>query len=195
MKKLAKSGTTIIIIIIIVKGTGGLINMKTRGDHPVYSFIKICQNTEKSPGDLRRLAATWTLKNLPATADVKKLAKSGTIIIIIIIVKGTGGLINMKTRGDHPVYSFIKICQNTEKSPGDLRRLAATWTLKNLPATADVKKLAKSGTIIIIIIIIVKGTGGLINMKTRGDHPVYSFIKICQNTEKSPGDLRRLAVT
>ncbi len=37
-----------------------------------------------------------------------------------------------------------------------------------------------------------KGTG---NKRTSGDRPDYSIIKINQNTEKSPGDLRRLAVT
>ena len=30
------------------------------GDHPNYSIIKTGQSTEKSPGDLRRLAATQT---------------------------------------------------------------------------------------------------------------------------------------
>ena len=39
-----------------------------------------------------------------------------------------------------------------------------------------------------------KGTGGLGNKRTSGDHSNNSIIKICQNTEKSPGDLRRLAV-
>ena len=29
-------------------------------DHPDYSIIKISQNTEKSPGDIRRLAFTQT---------------------------------------------------------------------------------------------------------------------------------------
>ena len=38
-------------------GTVGLGNKKTSGVHPSYSFIKIGQNTEKSPGYLRRLAA------------------------------------------------------------------------------------------------------------------------------------------
>ena len=28
-----------------------------------------------------------------------------------------------------------------------------------------------------------------------GDHPNYSIVEIGQNTRKSPGDLRRLAVT
>ena len=44
----------------IGKGTGRLRNQRTNGDHPVYSVIKIGQNTEKCPGDLRRLAVTQT---------------------------------------------------------------------------------------------------------------------------------------
>ena len=43
----------------IGKGTGRLGN-KRSGNHPDYSIIKIGQNTEKSPGDLRRLALTQT---------------------------------------------------------------------------------------------------------------------------------------
>ena len=38
------------------------------------------------------------------------------------------------------------------------------------------------------------GTGGLRNKRTSGDHPNYCIIEIGQNTEKSPGDLRRLTV-
>ena len=39
------------------------------------------------------------------------------------------------------------------------------------------------------------GTGGLANKRMRGNHSNYSIIQIGQNTEKSLGDLRRLAVT
>ena len=38
-------------------------------------------------------------------------------------------------------------------------------------------------------------TQGLGNKRTIGDNPNYSIIEIGQNTEKSPGDLRTLAVT
>ena len=38
--------------------TGGLGNKS--GDHSNYSVAEICQNTEKSPGDLRRLTVTKT---------------------------------------------------------------------------------------------------------------------------------------
>ena len=44
----------------ISKGTGGFENMWMCRDHPNYSSIKISQNTEKSPGDLKRLAVTQT---------------------------------------------------------------------------------------------------------------------------------------
>ena len=42
-------------------GTGGLGNKRTSGDHSNYSIIKNGQNTEKSPGDLRKLVVTPTL--------------------------------------------------------------------------------------------------------------------------------------
>ena len=48
----------------IIKGTGGLRDGRTSGDHSNYNIIENGQNTEKSPGDLRRLAVTQTsLKN------------------------------------------------------------------------------------------------------------------------------------
>ena len=61
-----------------------------------------------------------------------------SIIVIPIIIgtlgrilKGlleTGRLGNKRTDVDHPDYSITKISQNTEKSPGDLMRLAITQT-------------------------------------------------------------------
>ena len=39
------------------------------------------------------------------------------------------------------------------------------------------------------------GTGGLGNKRTSGDHPKCSIIKNGQNTEKSLGDTRKLAIT
>ena len=40
-----------------------------------------------------------------------------------------------------------------------------------------------------------KGAGRVENQRTRRDHPNYSIVEIGQNTEDSPGDLMRLAVT
>ena len=45
----------------IIKGIGGLGNKRANGDHPNNSVIENGQNTEKGPGDLRRLAITQTL--------------------------------------------------------------------------------------------------------------------------------------
>ena len=45
---------------MITKGTGGLGSWRTSGDYPNNSIIENGQNTEKSPGDLRRLVVTKT---------------------------------------------------------------------------------------------------------------------------------------
>ena len=42
---------------------------------------------------------------------------------------------------------------------------------------------------------IIKETGGLGSWRPSGDHPNNNIIEDGQNTEKSPGDLRTLAVT
>ena len=52
-----------------------------------------------------------------------------TIIPIVIGAFGTvtkGRFGGWRPSGDHPNNSIIENCQNTEKSPGDLRRLAVT---------------------------------------------------------------------
>ena len=40
--------------------TCGIQNHKKNQDHPDYSIVKCGYNTQKSPGDLRRLAVTQT---------------------------------------------------------------------------------------------------------------------------------------
>ena len=44
----------------IGKETGRLGHKRMSGGHPNYSIVKIGQNTEMSPGDLRRLAINQT---------------------------------------------------------------------------------------------------------------------------------------
>ena len=71
-------------------GTGGCGTKRTNGDHPNFNFIKIEQNTEKSPVDLRRLADTQTpMRNYYSNADAKNSQKS--IIIIIIMEHESDG--------------------------------------------------------------------------------------------------------
>ena len=42
---------------------------------------------------------------------------------------------------------------------------------------------------------LLKGTGGLGNNRKGGEHPNYYIVENSQSTEKSPGDLRRFAIT
>ena len=71
----------------------------------------------------RRISTSTLLGNLKTY---------GTIVPIVIGVIGTvtkrlfKGFGGWRTSGDHPNFSTIKNSQNTEKSPGDLRRLAVT---------------------------------------------------------------------
>ena len=51
-----------------------------------------------------------------------------TVILIIIGALGTGRLGNTRTIVDHPDYWMINIGQNTDKSVGDLTRLAVFQT-------------------------------------------------------------------
>ena len=60
-----------------------------------------------------------------------------TVILVVIgalgivskgLGTGFGGLGNKRAREDHSNYSIVEMGQNTEKSPGDLRRLAITQT-------------------------------------------------------------------
>ena len=62
LKKLWNMKLTVISIVIGALGTvtngsrtGGLGNNGTSIDHPNYNIIEIGQNTEKNPGDLKRL--------------------------------------------------------------------------------------------------------------------------------------------
>ena len=97
-----------------MKENGKLGNWRTSGDHPNYSIIENGPNTE-NPCKLEETCCHSKSSEKPsARTDVKN---SNEQIIIIII-----------TSGDHPNDTIIKNGQNTEKSPGDLRRLSATQT-------------------------------------------------------------------
>ena len=55
----------------IIKGTGGLRNKRTSGDHPNYYIIVISQNTEKSPGDEKTCCHSNFSEISSANADMK----------------------------------------------------------------------------------------------------------------------------
>ena len=114
-------------------------NKNTSRGYPNYSIIKISHNTETSPADLRRLAVTQTPEENYQLVLVWKTVKWVIIIIIMIdsdancswdtqcshqrIYTRTRRLGNKRMNREHPNYSIVEISQNTQKSPGDLRRL------------------------------------------------------------------------
>ena len=74
------------------------------GEHPNYSIVEICQNTEKSPGDLRRLIVIQTpMKNHRLTL-VWKTRKG------VIMIKLEGGQIAaIKNDTDNTVTNRMTI--------------------------------------------------------------------------------------
>ena len=72
------------------KGTGGLVSWQPSRDHPKYCIILNGQNTEKSPGDFRRLAVTQTpVKNHQLTLMWKTLM---IIVLVLVNTNVNGGI-------------------------------------------------------------------------------------------------------
>ena len=135
-------------------------NKRTSRDHTHYRIIKITQNTEKSPGHSRRFVVTQNpvgnyqlmlvgktfkrVKNNNYDNNILKpeSIKENETQKILWEIEGQIKTIQTSWRmsGDHPNYSIIENGQNTEKSPGDLRRLAVTQTpVKDHQVTLIVK--------------------------------------------------------
>ena len=77
---------TVIPIVIgvlgtVTKGTEGLGNKRTNGDHPNYFILQIGQNTEKSPGGLEEIFCRSKSSEKPSANDFFKILKE--IIIIM----------------------------------------------------------------------------------------------------------------
>ena len=84
---------------------------------------------------------------------------------------------NKRKRKERQVF---RPCYGTIKKTMELKSNGDTnfeWCTRNTPQRYD------------------KWTGRLRNQRTSRDHSDYSIVKIGQNTEKSPGDLRKLIVT
>ena len=97
-----------------------------------YENLPSWQNTLKIKGSEKRDKYRDLVRELNKVCNMKV-----TVIPIMVsalgttlkeLVKGTRRHGNKKTNRGNPDYSIIKIGQNTEKSPGDLRRLTVTQT-------------------------------------------------------------------
>ena len=92
---------------------------------PVDHRIKLKESEKRDKYlDLaRELKKLWNMKVtiIPVVTDALGTVTKG-------LVQGPEDLEIRVTSGDHPNYSIVEIGQNTEKSPGDLRRLTVTQT-------------------------------------------------------------------
>ena len=88
-----------------------------------------------------------------------------------------------------PADHRIKLNENEKKFFGLARELKNLWNMKVTYTPIVI------GALSTLTQKIGKRTRRLRNKRTSGDHPNYNVIDIGQYTKKSPGDLRRLAVT
>ena len=85
--------------------------------------IKESEKKDKYLGLIRELNNLWNMRVV--------------VVAIVIVAFGTvpkgsekevGRVENRRRNGDHSDYKIVDIGQNTQKSPGDLRRFAVTQT-------------------------------------------------------------------
>ena len=100
------------------KGTCKIVDFDVTADHRIK--LKECEKKDKYLDLARELKKLW---NMQVTIIPIVIGAFGTV------TKGNGGLGSWRTSGDHPNDSIIEKDQNTEKGPGDLRRLTVTQTL------------------------------------------------------------------
>ena len=104
-------------------GTGGLGKKRMSGDHPNYSIIEIGQNTEKKPGDLRRLAVTRTpVKNHQLTLLWKILKRETYTNYLDIHSRFWNGIWYWKMFNAYNFISFKAKIEKEQNSIGNQRR-------------------------------------------------------------------------
>ena len=164
----------------LVRSPGRVGNRKVGRAHPNYSIVKIHQNAEKIPGDLKRLAFTQTsVKDHQLTQVWKTCANQQK--------KRTGKIMDFAIPADYRVK--LKESEKKNKYLDLARELKKLWNMKVtfIPIIIDARGTVAQG--------IDTRTGGFGNKRISWDYPNYCITEIGQNTEKSPRDLRRLAVT
>ena len=96
-------------------------------------------------------------------------------------------LVDFAVPADHRIK--LKECEKRYKYMNLVRKLKKLWNMK---VTIIPIVIGAFGTVTKVLI---KGQEDLEKKRTSGDHSNYYIIENSQNTEKSPEDLRRLAVT
>ena len=106
------------------KITSRIVNFCVPADYGIR--FKESEKKDKYLDLAKKLKKNQKLWNMKVTRIPIEIGAFGTVTKIL--VPRTGGFGNKRTNGDHPNNSIIEIGQNTEKSPGDLKRLVVTQT-------------------------------------------------------------------
>ena len=84
--------------------------LKIKENEKKRQILRSCERTKKHEGD-SDTSCNWCTWN-----DPQRLSKR------------VGGVGNQRKSQNHPNYSIVEVSQDTENSPGDLRRFAITQT-------------------------------------------------------------------
>ena len=90
-----------------------------------------------------------TKKAVDPTVAVIRIVIGVSVKVLQALIRAVGRIRNQRTSRDFPIDSTDEICQNTEKSSGDLRRLAGTHT--PVKTISWCKYLARSNILIIVV--------------------------------------------
>ena len=104
------------------KRTCQILDFAVLADHRVK--LKKNEKTDKYLDLARDLKKLWNMKVTRIKIVINALSA-----VTEGLIKGSGGLGNKRMSGDHTNYCIIELGQNTEKSLGDLRKLAVTKSL------------------------------------------------------------------
>ena len=101
-------------------------DLKIKGRVETISVIKIGQNTEKSPRNLKRLVITQTPVNNHQLTQVWKTLK--IIMIIIIIRRRTCKIVDFAVPADHRIK--LKECEKRDMYLDLVRKLKKLWNMQ-----------------------------------------------------------------
>ena len=107
----------------LIMETGRAVNRGTNRDYSSYNIVEISQNSEESPGNLRRLAIAPTpVKNPQHLCE--ELARSEIIIIIILSFQIRGQVDTIQTT---VLLRLARILSRVLETWGDLLSLRLQW--------------------------------------------------------------------
>ena len=173
--------------------------LRTGREHPAWRMVKIGQDTEKSPGDLRSLAVTQTSVKDNHLTLVRKILKQYRNNNNGNKTRTRKKQQKNKNKGSCRIVDFAvladrKVKIKTNKKTKNKKRGKYLEFSRELDHEGDGDNNWNWCTWNDLLGFRMEA-GRVGNRRTSRDHPGYSSAKIGKTTEKISGDLNRLAVT